>query len=1167
MAKDQKPKTPGGGAGGNKDGKKGASQGEGKGTGGDKRGGGQGGPIRCENCKEFGHAEATCTNERFFMPEPPPKESQGAKKKRKAKESKNSITAEPKEGEGGSSSALVAHDTKPVALRDESPRNVAQQIPREPTYTELDTTPAILCGPATVHSALSQTPLSSPAQSSPFNQGNGFRHASLQDVTKNKESSNSTHAPSKAPAELSDLRQTRTFVPGPSNQGVETTHDEKTSKGKEKQELISMPWLAPVGALRPPRLPGRLGMPTTALANFFEIPELPPQLYKYSVKLPKVNGREVKNRDVKRILFELLFAESTFPGYRKQLATDWQSIIVTTQPLSEVAISPNSSVVNSIPSVSVRFENQTGQQERLSIEFPSVEVLQTDKLSRYVRHEGLRDFNYADIVAAINIIVNKYPSRSDSGVTLTGRNKFFVNPDANSSSSKELGRGLHARRGYFTSPRPGDGKMYLNINVAVSAFHTVHKNLAVFMKEFFKDDGIRMLTDPQLKLFRSISKGLKVYCLFKSKTGSQYGNQSAKERKKTITGLGAPAGQESFFHRTKARNYTIAQYFLEELQRPVEYPELPTINVGGALPEERVLVPAEYLRMADHQLFRGKIFSELTPRMHEFACQTPSKNRDFIQSQGMKMLGISPPSAQLLESYGLKIDKSLTKITARLLDYPTLQFRGTDRQVPVSGSWNIKFKTFIKPSRLEFLHVLVFGGIDYKCRSSAQELQNALHGHGLETRDKQVVGVPSLEELGGSKFGERLCTELERALAGLRNPVRLLVVVLEEKDEEVYSIIKRWGDSEKGLPTVCVTFTNYIKKAGSLLGNLALKINLKLNGTAHALPKTFYSNLFQGDRVDTMIVGADVTHPSRQSIDNCPSIAGVVASIDELFSNYPGSLRLQESKKEVRPESYRIQRYHYADRIHQMITELRSMIAERLTAWYKRNSRRLPNNILFYRDGVSESQFTHVKNHELPQIELGCSDAFHTLCIQDPNLNKLSYVPRITLVVVGKRHQTRFYPAEETSKGHLVRNGNFKPGLVVDSDICSPYFFDFYLQAHDSLKGTARSAHYWVLENGMDFTSNELQSLTHDLCYNYARATKAVSYVPAAYIADRLCERGRVYLRPMLNNYYQNQSLTRDSTPQQVLNIARSDRSMWQTPESSGVNPWHKNLDEVMFWL
>ena len=49
----------------------------------------------------------------------------------------------------------------------------------------------------------------------------------------------------------------------------------------------------------------------------------------------------------------------------------------------------------------------------------------------------------------------------------------------------------------------------------------------------------------------------------------------------------------------------------------------------------------------------------------------------------------------------------------------------------------------------------------------------------------------------------------------------------------------------------------------------------------------------------TMMVGIDVTHPGPGSIEGTPSIAAVVASVDDSFVQFPASMRIQESKKEV----------------------------------------------------------------------------------------------------------------------------------------------------------------------------------------------------------------------------------------------------------------------------
>lgn len=76
--------------------------------------------------------------------------------------------------------------------------------------------------------------------------------------------------------------------------------------------------------------------------------------------------------------------------------------------------------------------------------------------------------------------------------------------------------------------------------------------------------------------------------------------------------------------------------------------------------------------------------------------------------------------------------------------------------------------------------------------------------------------------------------------------------------------------------------------------------------------------------------------------------------------------------------------------------------------------------------------------------------------------------------------------------------------------------FDFYLQAHAGLQGHVKATHYTVVYDEIGLSADEIQVGTHDISYLYARATKAVSLIPAAYYADLACERGRCYLNDFL---------------------------------------------------
>lgn len=94
----------------------------------------------------------------------------------------------------------------------------------------------------------------------------------------------------------------------------------------------------------------------------------------------------------------------------------------------------------------------------------------------------------------------------------------------------------------------------------------------------------------------------------------------------------------------------------------------------------------------------------------------------------------------------------------------------------------------------------------------------------------------------------------------------------------------------------------------------------------------------------------------------------------------------------------------------------------------------------------------------------------------------------------------------------------------MDRGITQARYWDFFLTAHHAIKGTARPAHYTELLDEISRdryhakAADELERLTHELCYLFGRATKAVSICPPAYYADIVCERARAHRPDFLDD-------------------------------------------------
>lgn len=253
------------------------------------------------------------------------------------------------------------------------------------------------------------------------------------------------------------------------------------------------------------------------------------------------------------------------------------------------------------------------------------------------------------------------------------------------------------------------------------------------------------------------------------------------------------------------------------------------------------------------------------------------------------------------------------------------------------------------------------------------------------------------------------------------------------------------------------------------------------------------------------------------------------------LSQFPAQLSIQERRKE-------------------MITDVGNMLKSRLTLWQKHN-KQLPENILVYRDGVSEGEYELVRDLEVPALKKACSEVYPA------DLTKKD-LPRITFIIVGKRHHTRFYPTTDNPNLTDTKSGNPKNGTCVDRGVDEARIWDWFCQSHTGLQGTARPAHYVVVSDeifrgrpitGSGNTADVLEDLTHNMCYLFGRATKAVSRCPPAYYADLVCARARSYLSHLFDPSHEDAETTVSGASGRAPNFSAVDI--------------HADVKDVMFYI
>lgn len=209
-------------------------------------------------------------------------------------------------------------------------------------------------------------------------------------------------------------------------------------------------------------------------------------------------------------------------------------------------------------------------------------------------------------------------------------------------------------------------------------------------------------------------------------------------------------------------------------------------------------------------------------------------------------------------------------------------------------------------------------------------------------------------------------------------------------------------------------------------------------------------------------------------------MVGVTASHDEFAFQYNICWRLQDPRTE-------------------MIKDFKEIIAEQLR-FYKNKRGKFPEKLLYYRDGVSEGQFQEVLNIELTAMYNACQSV------------EQGYEKRvkITMVVVQKRHHTRFFPGKSGIGDR--RNNNVPAGTIVDTQITHPNETHFYLVSHQSIQGVAKPTKYCVLHDDSNIKIDDLEALTYNLCHLFTRCNRSVSYPAPTYYAHLVAARGKAYI-------------------------------------------------------
>ncbi|KAJ6500901.1 argonaute-like protein [Mycena sanguinolenta] len=701
-----------------------------------------------------------------------------------------------------------------------------------------------------------------------------------------------------------------------------------------------------------------------------------------------------------------------------------------------------------------------------------VAKINTEVLHRFIEGQQSQDETVSTSLMAFNVVIKMDPAQR-----FPTKGRSFFTP----SETRSIGGGLVLWRGYFQSIRPTLGKISINVDISSGVMYQPGPLIDLCLAFLGKNSPAflnRQMPDRERIALGRFIAGVRV----------QTQDAAGAVRARVIGKLARIGASQSTFTMRSGRSLTVAQYFQETRGTPLRFPDLLCVEVG-----QGALLPLELCTVLPGQLVRKEIPEDKQTALVEFATMKPKERLDSIR-KGLQVLSYG--QSEYVREFGLTVDSTLLSTQARVLEAPRLKY-GPGRAPtvnPSNGSWNMADKKLFKPCTIVAWVLVIFEMQNRLNDSAANEVATSfvagMRSTGITVKDP----VPTVRWIKGQG---NILQELQAAGSACFNEKKvaptLFLAILPEGGNGIYTIMKHWGDVKRGVATQCLKSRKCTRAKIQYWANVALKVNVKLGGI-NVVTDTVLSDPHN----PTVFLGADVMHPAPGTTGR-PSFSAVVGSVDSNGAKYVAAQCVQESRKEL-------------------ISDLKEMTKDVLTSYmsYRRDAEKLqnaaPKRLMFYRDGVSEGQFQQV-------LDNGKRDFGHDIYILLAACEELKITPRITLIIVGKRHHIRLFP---TNDRDADRSGNCPAGTVVDRDIGHPTEFDFYLQSHGGLLGTSRPAHYSVYLSltgairvlTISSSADALQSLSFALCHVYARSTRSVSIPAPVYYADIVCSRAKNHFDP-----------------------------------------------------
>uniref|UniRef100_A0A0K8TM02 Piwib n=1 Tax=Tabanus bromius TaxID=304241 RepID=A0A0K8TM02_TABBR len=402
----------------------------------------------------------------------------------------------------------------------------------------------------------------------------------------------------------------------------------------------------------------------------------------------------------------------------------------------------------------------------------------------------------------------------------------------------------------------------------------------------------------------------------------------------------------------------------------------------------------------------------------------------------------SEQSVNVLKEWQMSLDPNLVEFKGRMLKPENIVF-GEGSKVPAENAdWTRSLRDHAPFTSVDLrrMYVIAPNRSMREANDFVRCLIEAARGMRMN------IAQPRIQQI----HDDRNSSYINAIESCCQHDPQLIMCVVPNNNAERYSSIKKKTCVDRAIPTQVMCHKTITPRGGNVRGlmsiatKVAIQINCKLGAAAWMIDLPL-SGL--------MTIGYDIAKSSK---DKSKSFGALVATMDmKSAARYYSSVSSHRNGEELSNE--------LTISVTKALKEFRNLHGK------------LPNRILFYRDGVGDGQIQHVLEHEVNILKNKLKAIYKS--------ENVEAGPRFAFVIVSKKINTRLF-----SRG---RNPN--AGTVVDDVVTLPERYDFYLVSQTVRQGTVSPTSYNVIYDTMGLDPDKMQILTYKmthLYYNWSGTTR-----------------------------------------------------------------------------